>query len=157
MSGPELRPQPEGIPLPTPSVVSAPFWEGCNAGQLLVLRCATCGEVLMPPTALVCWRCLGRDLAWDRSSGRAALRSWTVVWRAPSAAFVVPYAPAVVTVEEGFDQVSAVIGCRVGDLRADMQLEVSFEPAGGGVSLPYFRPSAGRPGTGKGSNAGLGD
>lgn len=142
MSGDLLRPQPaEAITPPVPSSASAPYWEACARGELVYLHCSRCVTVLMPPTSTICWRCLSRELAWSRSTGRGLLRTWTTVWRAPSPGFEVPYAPAVVTFEEGFDHVTCVVGCTVSELRPDLPVEVHFAPAGAPVQLPYVRPA----------------
>ncbi len=134
-----LRPQEEGIPVPRTSAVAAPYWEGCRIGELRFQRCRSCAAPVFNPS-VVCGACHGRDLAWEVSSGRGALYSWTVVWRPQTPAFRVPYAPAIVTLDEGWWLVSAIVGCRPADLRADLPLEVEFHAASDDVVLPYFRP-----------------
>lgn len=135
-----LAPQPPGVPLPGPSTFSAPYWEGCDRGELRLARCAACGQALADAPR-VCWRCHGTELGWEPACGRARLYTWTVVWRPPTPHFVVPYAPAVVELEEGVHLMSAVVGCRPGDLVEGMALEVVFHPAGDDRLLPYFRPA----------------
>ena len=66
---------------------------------------------------------------WERSAGRGRLYSWTVVWRPQHPSFRVPYAPAIVDVDEGFRLMTAIVGCDHEDLRADMPVEVEFHPA----------------------------
>ncbi|NKR63394.1 hypothetical protein GS486_07760 [Rhodococcus hoagii] len=39
-----LAPQRAGIPLPEPTVLSKPFWDGCVAGELRYQRCTACGH-----------------------------------------------------------------------------------------------------------------
>ena len=134
-----LAPQPKGIPAPVPSPLSQPYWDACARGELTFLRCDTCGTVA-PIPAMVCGECLGRSLTWTRSSGRGTLYSWTVVWRPQRPSFTVPYAPAIVTLDEGFRMVSSVVGCETTDLCADMPLAVEFHPASDEIFLPYFRP-----------------
>jgi uncharacterized OB-fold protein len=136
-----LQPQAPGIPVPTPSTMSAPYWDACARGELVFLRCDSCRTIALRPTT-VCGRCLGRTLTWVPSSGRGRLYSWTVVWRPQHPSFTVPYAPAVVALEEGWFAMSAVVGCEPDDLRADLPLAVEFHPAGDEITLPYFRPVA---------------
>jgi hypothetical protein len=76
-----------------------------------------------------------------RSSGEGSLYSWTVVWRPQRPAFTVPYAPAIVTLAEGFRMMSSIVGCEPEELAADMPLAVEFHPASDEIFLPYFRPS----------------
>ena len=134
-----LDPQPVGIPVPNPSAASKPYWEGCARGELLYQRCDACSTIALRP-GTVCGHCLSHSLSWVRSSGLGSLYSWTVVWRPQRPSFTVPYAPAIVTLEEGFRMVSSVVGCEPGDLAADMTLAVEFHPASDEIFLPYFRP-----------------
>jgi uncharacterized protein len=134
-----LEPQPLGIPVPSPSARSAGYWEGAAEGRLTYERCTNCGYVGLRPL-VVCASCLGRDTERLTSTGLGTLYSWTVVWRPPDPAFRVPYAPAVVELEEGFFVISSVIGCEPYELCAGMALEVEFHPVSDEISLPYFRP-----------------
>ena len=135
-----LLPQPEGIPAPRPTL----------AQQALL------GRLPRPPAAvpaLFCVRVLGprrlhrlrplpRQLCvWEESAGTASLYSWTVVWRPPDPSFQVPYAPAVVRVDEGFWMMSAIIGCEPPELHDGLRLRVEFHPASEDITLPYFRPT----------------
>ena len=136
-----LLPQPEGIPAPRPSLHSRPYWEGCRRHQLLYQRCAECSFSRprrvhgLRPVPCVVARC-GRT-----SAGTGSLYSWTVVWRPPDPAFRVPYAPAVVHLDEGFFMLSAVIGCEPEALQEGLRLAVEFHPASDEITLPYFRPA----------------
>lgn len=83
---------------------------------------------------------MAQSLVWERSSGTGRLYSWTVVWRPQHPAFRIPYAPAIVELREGWRMVSAVVGCRPGDLVDRMALAVTFHPASETITLPYFEP-----------------
>ena len=141
MSEPTLRPQPVGIPVPTPSRLSQPYWDGCRAGELRFQRCDDCGTIPAKPSP-ICPRCYGRSLHWERSAGTGALYSWTVVWRPQHPAFRVPYAPAIIELDEGLVLMSAMVGCEPEDLKEGMRVEVEFHPASETVTLPYFHPNA---------------
>jgi len=136
-----LEPQAIGIPVPNPSAASKPYWDGCARGELLFQRCDDCATIALRPATL-CGQCLSRSLSWVRSSGMGTLYSWTVVWRPQRPSFTIPYAPAIVTLEEGFRMVSSVVGCDPEELAADMPLAVEFHPASDEIFLPYFRPRA---------------
>jgi uncharacterized OB-fold protein len=131
-----LRPQGDGIPLPQPGRLSAPYWEACARGELVYMRCRDCATAPRRPSP-VCPACGHGDLAWEPSSGRGRLYSWTVVWRPQHPAFRTPYAPAVVGLEEGWWLMTSVIGCRPDELRDGMDVSIEFHPAGGGFHLPY--------------------
>lgn len=137
-----LRPQEPGIPTPLPSPTSAPYWEGCAAGELRFQRCRSC-QTVIADAARICWHCHGRDLAWEVSTGRGRLSSWTVVWRPQTPEFHVPYSVAIVRLEEGFEIVSSVVGCEPEELTGGMELAVEFHPASSEIVLPYFRPARG--------------
>jgi len=52
-----------------------------------------------------------------------------------------PYAPAVVRLDEGVWMMSAVIGCEPDALHEDMRLAMEFHPASDEITLPYFAPA----------------
>jgi uncharacterized protein len=139
----KLEPQPIGIPVPRPSARSAAYWEAAGRGDLTFQQCTSCGFIGLRPF-LVCGRCLGRESERRVSSGEGSLYSWTVVWRPPDPAFCVPYAPAVVELDEGFFMISAVVGCEPDDLVAGMRLSVEFHDVSDEIALPYFAPAKAR-------------
>jgi uncharacterized OB-fold protein len=134
-------PQPVGVPAPHPSPRSVPYWDGCREGELRYQQCQDCGHINRKP-GVRCTSCLRASLAWKVSSGRGSLYSWTVVWRPQHPLFHVPYAPAVVVMEEGFYVMSAMIGCTSDDLRDGLPVAVEFHPVSDEITLPYFRPVA---------------
>jgi uncharacterized OB-fold protein len=135
-----LTPQPAGIPVPNAGHHSRPYWEGCARQRLLYQQCVACAH-RSQAAFTVCAQCQATSPVWDESAGRGALYSWTVVWRPPNPAFRVPYAPAIVRLDEDYFMLSAVIGCAPEDLREGLRLQVEFHPASDDVWLPYFRPA----------------
>jgi uncharacterized OB-fold protein len=134
-----LAPQEPGIPIPRPGLFSAPYWEAARQGRLVYQRCDQCGHVPRLP-AKACGACHAGGLAWVESAGTGELYSWTVVWRPQHPAFRIPYAPAIMRVDEGWWLLTAVVGCAIEDLREGMPLRVEFHAAGGDIWLPYARP-----------------
>lgn len=134
-----LTPQEPGAPVGAPSESWATYWEGCRRGELWYCRCAMCDVVQMKPSR-ACAACGSRELAWLRSHGFGRLYSWTVVWRPQHPSFHVPYAPAIVELDEGFWLMTAMVGCEPEELRADLPVQVEFHAASEDVTLPYFRP-----------------
>jgi hypothetical protein len=133
-----LVPQPPEIPAPWPSPVSEAYWEAARQGQLWFQRCTECGEAGFDPAA-ACRRC-GGGLDWQRSAGLGTVSSYTVVWRPQQPAFVVPYAPAIIDLDEGYQMLANLIGCTVDDLAVGARVAVEFHPVSDGFVLPYFRP-----------------
>jgi uncharacterized OB-fold protein len=82
--------------------VDAPFWEGVGEGRLLLQSCSACGVSRFAPSVM-CPRCHSRLYKWIEASGRGTVYSFTVVRRAPTAAYeqLVPYVVAQVELEEG--------------------------------------------------------
>lgn len=135
-----LQPQKPGIPLPAPSLVTQPFWDGCRAGELRYQRCQDCGAITMNPSP-ACSSCFGTNLSWEVSAGEGEVYSYTVVWRPQTPAFEVPYVPAVVELDEGFPLMSAIVGCEVDDVKVGMRVKAVFEEMSEEITLIYFEPA----------------
>ena len=130
------------IPLPQPTPISAPHWDGCRQGELRVQHCRACEEYVFIPQS-TCTRCLSSDLEWVTSTGRGQLYSYTVVHRPQRPSFKTPYVVAIVELEEGFHMLSNLIDCPEDAIRVGMALEAVFEPLSEEITLPYFRPAEG--------------
>lgn len=134
------RPRP-GIPLPHPTPLSRPHWEGMRAGELRVQKCLDCGiHVFIPQPC--CTGCMGSRLEWVVSSGRGTLYSYTVVHRPQQPAFEVPYTVAIVLLEEGFHMLSNLVDVAPEKIWIGMPLEVVFHAMNDEITLPLFRPRA---------------
>jgi len=138
VTGP-LAPQHGLLPHAEPSAVTRPFWDGCADGELRFQRCRGCGSAQFPP-AETCRACVGTDLAWERSAGLGTLYSWTVVYRPVTPAFDVPYAPAIVDLDEGYQMMTNLIGIAPDAITPGLAVRAEFHETGGGLWLPYFRP-----------------
>jgi len=136
-----LKPQTGDIPVPYPSVVSRPFWDGCARGELLYQRCADCGGITHTP-AVMCAHCTTRDLTWERSAGTGAVYSWTTIWRPQTPAFTVPYTAVIVDVDEGWQMLSNLVGCEHDAVDVGMRVEVEFHRLNDEITLPYWHPSS---------------
>ena len=94
------------IPKPSPrkTPISAPFWEGCNDGRLMLQRCADadCERYVYYPRAC-CPHCGGGALDWVEVSGKGRVISWTMVHRPHHAGFgaEAPYVFVAVALAEG--------------------------------------------------------
>lgn len=133
--------------LPVATAESAEYWAGCRRHELLIQRCSDCGRHQFYPR-LMCAACAGRSLEWARASGRGRVKSFTIVRRAVSEAYVadVPYVVALIELEEGPTMMSNVVGCPVEDVRIGLPVEVVFEDWPGEVTVPKFRPAGGAAG-----------
>ena len=131
-----LRPQTGPVPHAS-SYLSAPFWQGCHAGELRYQHCAACGLANFPPTEH-CRQCLSAELEWRTSRGAGEIYSWTVVHRPVTAEFEPPYAPAIVTLDEGYQMLTNIVGVAPEDVAVGMRVQVQFHAVGPDVTLPYF-------------------
>jgi len=118
-------------------VDTAPFWDGCAGGQLLLQRCDGCGLHRFPPAPL-CPRCWSRESTWVASSGRARLRSTVVFHQQYHPAFPVPYTVGLVELEEGPTLYAPVHADAGTDLLVGTPLVLEWEPIGQ-TALPRFR------------------
>jgi uncharacterized OB-fold protein len=80
---------------------TAPFWEGCARGELLVQACASCGLRRMPPRPM-CPHCRSLETRWELTSGRGRVWSFIVPHPPllPAFAEVAPYNALIVELEE---------------------------------------------------------
>jgi uncharacterized OB-fold protein len=129
-------------PLPEPSEVTRPFWEGLAAGELRLQRCQACAKYIYYPRS-ICPHCMSDTLRWERVSGRGRLYSYTVVRRAMNPAFAqdLPYVYAIVELEEGPRVTTNIVNCGLQALRVDMPLKALYDKATGDITLLKFEPA----------------
>jgi len=131
------------VPKPLPQITPemAPFWEAARRQELVVQRCRGCGAYRFPARE-ICSRCLSREAAWERVSGRGAVFSFAVMHQVyhPGFADAVPYAIVVVELVEGARMLSNLVDCPVERIEIGMPVEAVFEPLTPEVTLPKFRP-----------------
>lgn len=129
-------------PIPVPNEDSKRFWEGCNAGRLVLQQCRACGHVRFYPR-VCCTECASTDTEWIAATGRGTVYSHTTVYRAPSAAFKadVPYVLALVTLDEGPRMMTNIIGCAPDEVAIDMPVKVVFDRVSEDIAVPKFEPA----------------
>lgn len=129
-----------GIPLPYPTELTKPFWDGCARGELLYQTCDDCSGITFIPQP-ACSKCLSPNLGWAKSAGKGTVYSYTVVWRPQTPAFEVPYVVAIIDLEEGYQLMSNVVGCDHDQVSVGMPVEVEFRRMSDDITLPYFKPT----------------
>jgi len=134
-----MTPVPKPLPIITPD--TAPFWEGCRNGQLLLQRCRACAAWRYPP-APVCPRCASTEASWTPTSHRGHIHSLVVYHRAFHAAYMeeIPYAMALVELEEGVRMLLRVVEYPLAALAIELPGEIRFLPLTAEVHLPVFAP-----------------
>lgn len=125
-------------PLPRPTELSQPFWDGCREGVLRVQQCDRCDELVFVPRPM-CPSCQHTSLRWVDCAGTGAVYSFTTVHRAPDPAFEVPYVVAIVELDEGWHLLSNVIDCEPEAVTIGAPVEAVFVSTSAEISLPQFR------------------
>ena len=131
-----------GRALPMPDNVSRHYWSAAARGELVIQRCRSCGKYQFYPRSL-CLSCAGEP-EWVQATGRGTLHTYTIIRqnRTPPFAGLVPYAVAIVELEEGVRMMSNVIDCPVEELYIGMPLEVVLVAVDEAIGLPFWRPAA---------------
>jgi uncharacterized OB-fold protein len=127
-------------PVPTPSLLSKPFWDGCNNGRLMVLRCHDCGHYVFIPDPM-CPKCQSVSLEWVESSGNGTVDSFTVVHRPQQSSFATPYVVAIVELEEGWYLPTNIVAIDPDQVTIGMPVRVKFEGRTNNVTVPVFVPA----------------
>lgn len=129
-------------PLPEPTELSKPFWEGVRQHKLLVQKCSSCGQMRHTPKPL-CSSCLSQEHTWVPLSGQGRVYTYTVMHRAPAPGFQeeVPYAVALVELEEGIRMFSNIVGCSPAEVRVGMPVKVVYERVSDETTLFKFAPA----------------
>jgi uncharacterized OB-fold protein len=128
-------------PLPEPTSVSRPFWDGLRERRIRLQRCDACGRLQFYPRPSCHW-CGAADLTWTDVDGRGTIYSFTVIHRAPYAAFAddVPYVYAVVELDPDVRVVTNIVTeSDPEDLRIGDPVVARFDDEGD-VTLLRFVP-----------------
>lgn len=128
--------------LPRLSPPALPYWEGCRVGELRLQHCPACGHVQFPPRSH-CTRCRHGSLTWRAVSGRGTVASFTWVHLPLTEAWAedVPYALALIRLDEGPLLMTNVRECAPERLAIGLPVEVCFEQRSEAIHLPQFRPA----------------
>ena len=130
------------LPIPVPSIDNQAFWEACNRGELVIQHCPRC-DVLRHPPRPMCPGCRSKELGWKKVSGLGTVYSYTVTHQAihPSLRGRVPWTVIMVDLDEGVRMISHIVDCNAEEVHIGMRVQVVFEEAEAGITLPYFRPA----------------
>jgi uncharacterized protein len=128
-------------PVPVPTKETQPYWDGCKQHELRVQKCAACGHHQFYPR-LYCTTCMSDRVEWVKTSGRAKVLSYTIIYRPVTQAFAgnVPYVVAMVTLDEGPQMMTNIVGCEPEKVHIGMPVQVTFEDWTEEISVPKFKP-----------------
>lgn len=130
------------VPVPRMEGLTKQFYDWCRKGELRFQRCSRCEALRYVPREL-CARCGSFESEWVRVQGNGSVFTYTILARAMHPAFTgaVPYAVAIIELEEGIRLLSKVIDCAPEELHIGMQVYVDFESVNDEVAIPVFRRS----------------
>ncbi len=136
-----LQHTPEGRPVALANPTSRPFFDAAREGRLVLQRCPRDGFFFYPRSH--CPRCLGTDWSWEAASGRGTVHSFTIdrVGHAPGLGAEVPYAIAIVELEEGPRMTARLVDCDPDSVHVGQEVEARFEPLLD-VAVVHFTPRA---------------
>lgn len=128
-------------PLPHPSDLTRPYWEGAAEGRLMIQRCTDCGTLRHYPR-YICDNCHSFETEWVATGGRGRVHSWTVAHHAfhPAFAAELPYTLVTVAMEEGVRVLGRYALPDGAGLRLDLPVRLRMQPVAEGVALPLFEP-----------------
>ena len=125
-------------PVPVPTPLTAPFWEGASRGELCVQRCSSCEEHRFPPRPF-CPSCTG-PLEWVAIAGRGVVASFAINHRPdPRFGTAEPQILAIVVMEVGVRMATNLVDVESDAVRIGMPVSVRFIPRGS-LLLPVFAP-----------------
>jgi len=127
--------------LSKPTLDSKPFWDGCNAGKLLLQRCGACKHIFYYARRL-CPACGSNELTWEDSAGRGRIYSFSelhVPFQGPEWANQLPYTVVLVDLDEGPRMVSRWLAPKGSVPAIGQTVHVRF-PTVDGQKLPFFGP-----------------
>lgn len=110
-------------PMPVPTEISAPFWNGLKEGRLTIQQCNTCGHWIFFPRRH-CDHCWSQDLEWKEVKGTGSLYTYTLtrVPTMPDFADEMPQKMAVVELDEGVRINTTLIGLDESEIRVGMRV-----------------------------------
>ena len=121
------------------------FWRWCDAGELRLQKCRSCGELAWP-VVKACEFCGKTEFSWERMSGRGKILSWCTFERDYYYGVLpIPWDTILVELEEGPLFVSNPQGFSWPETTIGMPVQLAFLPcedSNGAFQLPVFRRAA---------------
>ncbi|QXZ10366.1 OB-fold domain-containing protein [Comamonas sp. Y33R10-2] len=130
-------------PLPHPTEISAPYWEGLKAHEVRIQQCDRGHSLFFPRTH--CPTCGSRSLKWSVVSGEGTLYSFTIarIPTMPDFTDEMPQALAVVELKEGVRINTTMVGVDPEALKIGMEVRPVFDDRPVEVTLLRFTDKAG--------------
>lgn len=123
------------------SQVAEPFWNASKEKRFVLQCCDGCEKFVFYPRDF-CPHCFGESLSWRDVSGNGTIYAVSVMHKPgnPLMASRIPYAVAIVELDEGVRMLTNLVGCEPGEARIGMKVRVTWEALPDGKHLPLFEP-----------------
>ena len=132
------------MPWPVPHITdeNGAFWTGGRDGELLIIRCTSCGYWIHPPTPR-CPHCLSDAVEPQAVSGRGTVYSYTINRQAWFPGLEVQFVIAMVELDEqpGLRLMTNIVDCPAEEVEIGMPVEVAFVERGEAF-IPVFHKVA---------------
>ncbi|HEX4894556.1 MAG TPA: Zn-ribbon domain-containing OB-fold protein [Hyphomicrobiaceae bacterium] len=125
--------------VPEPTHESKAYWDGLNAGRLLLQKCDRCGKVRHYPRPM-CDGCHSFETRWIEATGRGTIHSWTITHHPfhPAYKSELPYVLVTVDLEEGVRMQTQLRAPTDTPLKIGLPVRVVLQAAKPGLTLPAF-------------------
>ena len=123
-------------PLPVPTEMDRPYWDGAAVGRLRMQSCVSCQQVFFPPGRR-CRHCGSAETQWRDLSGRGRIWSWVTFQRRYFPDMPPPYIVVRVRLDEGPFLTTNLVETGGRPPAIDDPVRIVFQDAGGLV-LPQF-------------------
>ncbi len=129
-------------PTPLQSDDAAGFWEASRERRFVLPWCEHCQAYFWYPRS-VCPTCLTPEVSWREASGRGTVYAVSVQHNAALPQFKdeVPYAVALVELDEGPRMMTNVVGCPAEDVAVGQAVVLQWDPVEDGRAVPVFTPA----------------
>ena len=130
-------------PLPTPTHISKPFWDGLRDHRIVIQYSPSTSQWVHYPRKLAP-RTLADDLEWREVSGMGTLYTYTVATRptAPPWENSLPQLLAVVELEEGPKLTTELVNVAPEAIKVGMRVKPVFDDVEGhDITLLRFEPA----------------
>jgi hypothetical protein len=127
---------PEGIP-----AWQQPYWDSLKKHSIKVQKCDNCGAFRYVPKE-ICNKCLSTEYSWTPINPTGEVYTFTVIRRAPTAAYQAdaPYVVVHVTMDDGFRMIGGTMNVDPESVRIGQRVKVAYDDATPEWTLLQFEP-----------------